>query len=199
MNWTLFFSTFSLIFFAELPDKTAFATLVMATRGKPLAIFLGVAAAFLFQTIVAVAFGSVFALFPERWIHFAAGILFLAFAVHSFFHQEQEEESIEHASESVSSRTKFFKTAWKAFVVIFIAEWGDLTQLATASIAARFPHDTLTIFLSSICALWAVTALAIFVGHKIKNVIYAKGIKTISSGLFALVGIYFIFTWFQAG
>ncbi len=196
MNWPLFFSTFSLIFVAELPDKTAFATLLMATRGRPFAIFVGVAAAFCIQSLVAVAFGSVIGLLPERWIHLGAGILFLAFAAHTWFHHDEEEAETEATTPSISGRMKFFKSAWKAFIVIFIAEWGDLTQLATASIAAHY-HDSLaTVFLASVLALWAVTALAIFVGHKVRHVIHAKGLKYASAAVFTLVGLYFIFTWF---
>src|SRR5665213_4220104 len=169
MNWTLFFSTFSLIFVAELPDKTAFATLLMATRGKPYAVFFGVALAFVVQSIVAVSFGSVLGLLPERWVHLGAGILFLAFAALSWHESRQAEE--EEVTEATTKFTTFWKTAWKAFVVIFIAEWGDLTQLATASLAARYHEFPFVILISATLALWSVTALAIVVGSRMKDFI----------------------------
>jgi putative Ca2+/H+ antiporter (TMEM165/GDT1 family) len=53
IDWKLLLSTFVLIFVAELPDKTAFATLLLATRKQPLAIFIGVAMAFVIQSVVA--------------------------------------------------------------------------------------------------------------------------------------------------
>jgi len=197
MNWALFLSTFSLIFVAELPDKTAFATLLMATRGRPLAIFFGVATAFAIQSLIAVCFGSLIGLLPERWVHLAAGLLFIAFAAYSWFHSEEDEAKAEEECPSLSERTKFLKSAWKAFLVIFIAEWGDLTQLATASIAARYHGDGVTIFCAATLALWCVTALAIFIGHKVRHVIHAGFLKAASTFVFALVGAYFIFTWFK--
>jgi putative Ca2+/H+ antiporter (TMEM165/GDT1 family) len=196
MNWPLFFSTFSLIFIAELPDKTAFATLLMATRGKPLAIFLGVAGAFVIQSIIAVGFGSLIGTLPERWVHLGAGIMFIGFAVHTWFHHEEEEADTEIETPTISGRTKFLKAAWKAFVVIFIAEWGDLTQLATASVAAHYHESLLTVFLAATLALWSVTALAVFVGHRVKHAIHPAILKKIGTLVFTLVGVYFIWTWF---
>ncbi len=198
MDWPLFVSTFSLIFIAELPDKTAFATMLMATKGKPMAIFFGVAAAFVIQSFVAVCFGSVIGLLPERWVHLAAGILFLGFALHTWFHHDEEEAKAEEETPQIPGRVKFFKAAWKAFVVIFIAEWGDLTQLATASVSARFHESPFTIFFGATLALWSVTAIAVFLGHKVKHVIHAHFLKNASTLVFSVVGIYFIFTWFKA-
>lgn len=65
IDWKLFLSTLALIFVAELPDKTAFATLLLATRKHPLAIFIGVAMAFVIQSVIAVSFGSAFGLTTE--------------------------------------------------------------------------------------------------------------------------------------
>src|SRR3954468_1701217 len=80
MDWRLFGSVFALIFVAELPDKTAFASLMMATRSNPWAVFMGAAGAFVIQSLVAVTFGRLFRLLPERPVHILAGVLFLAFA-----------------------------------------------------------------------------------------------------------------------
>lgn len=194
MNWSLFFSVFSLIFVAELPDKTAFATLLMATRGRPLAIFLGVALAFLIQTLVAVTFGHLISWFPERWVHLGAGILFIAFALHTWFFHDKEEAETEAETPPFSERMEFAKSAWKAFSVIFIAEWGDLTQLATASLSARYDREAVTVFIAAVLALWSVTAVAVMLGHRVKHVIHASKLKFLSTAAFAGVGIYFIAT-----
>ena len=195
MNWPLFASIFSLIFIAELPDKTAFATLLMASKGKPFPIFVGVALAFLVQSIVAVAFGSVIGLFPVRWVHLVAGLLFIGFALYSWFEKEEAEE--EENTESLAGKNRFLPVAWKAFVVIFIAEWGDLTQLATASLSARYHDSLLTVFLAATLSLWSVTALAVIAGNKLGKFMHAQLLKKIGAVLFAAVGCYFIFTWFQ--
>jgi len=192
----LFFSIFCVIFLAELPDKTAFATLLMATRGKPMAIFIGVAVAFLVQTIVALIFGSLFGLLPAAWVHLGAGILFIAFALHTWFFHDKEEAEAEKNTPIISEKFQFLKATWKSFLVIFIAEWGDLTQLATASLAAKYKDSLWTVFIAAVLALWTVTAIATFVGAKVKHVVHAHVLKKISTAVFMLVGIYFICTGF---
>jgi putative Ca2+/H+ antiporter (TMEM165/GDT1 family) len=78
IDWKLFLSTLALIFVAELPDKTAFATLLLATRKHPLPIFIGVAMAFVIQSVVAVSFGSALGLLPRQWVSIGAAFLFIS-------------------------------------------------------------------------------------------------------------------------
>lgn len=185
MNWHLFFYTFGLIFVAELPDKTAFATLLLATRKHPVAVFVGVAAAFTIQSLIAVSFGSLFSRLPEHWVKMAAGLLFLGLAIAMWLRKEPEESEMDLPS---GGALDFFKTAWISFVVIFLAEWGDLTQIATAALAAR-NRAPVTIFVSATSALWAVTALAIAIGHGAKRALRPRLIQKISAVAFALVGL----------
>jgi putative Ca2+/H+ antiporter (TMEM165/GDT1 family) len=188
MNWRLFLSSFSLIFLAELPDKTAFATLFMATRGSPLALFTGVALAFLVQTLIAVLFGSFLGALAPRWVHLGAGILFIVFAVMALLRKDEDD-----LESNISPSQKFGQVAWKSFVVIFMAEWGDLTQLASASLVARF-GSPLTIFCAATLALWSVTAIAILLGHHLKRVLHPGALKWLAVTAFASVGIYLIST-----
>src|ERR1700678_1828031 len=149
---TLFISTFALIFVAELPDKTAIAALVLATRNNPWAVFIGSALAFLVQSMVAVLFGSLFGLLPPRVIHIGSGLLFLVFAVMMWTRRQEEKEA---SKESLP----FGKVVWTSFMVIFIAEWGDLTQLASATLVAK-TRQPFTIFIAATLALWTTTAIA---------------------------------------
>lgn len=194
MEISIFLTVFTLIFVAELPDKTAFATFLMATRGKALPIFIGVAAAFIMTSLMAVAFGSLIGLLPEKGVHIGAGVLFIGFAAHTWFFHDKDEAAVEQDTPVVSERVQFRSAAWRSFIVIFIAEWGDLTQLATASLAARFHESLITVFLAATLALWAVTALAVVAGKKVGHVIHVDLLKKISTILFAGIGIYFIVT-----
>jgi putative Ca2+/H+ antiporter (TMEM165/GDT1 family) len=198
IDWSLFASTFALIFFAELPDKTALATVMMATRGRPFAIFVGVAAAFFIQSVVAVAFGGWIGRWPESYVHIGAGLLFVAFGVQAWFFQKDDQTEAEVEASQVSPRGQFLKNSWQAFLVIFIAEWGDITQIATASLAARRPDQILAIFLSSVLALWLVTALAILLGRKVRHWIQPRKLKALSAIIFLLVGAYFIYEGLMA-
>jgi putative Ca2+/H+ antiporter (TMEM165/GDT1 family) len=194
----IFITVFALIFVAELPDKTAFATFLMATRGKPLAIFAGVAAAFVVQSLIAVGFGSLIGLMPEKWVHAGTGLLFLGFAAHTWFFHDKEEAEVEDSAPELSSRLKFWVTAWKSFVVIFIAEWGDMTQLATASLAARYHDHPAIVFLSATLALWAVTVIAVFAGKKAGQAVHTGVLKKLGTALFACAGLYFVASvWFR--
>ena len=191
----LFFSTFILIFVAELPDKTALATLLMATRGNPRAIFTGAALAFVIQSLVAVALGSVLSFFPARWVHFTAGVLFLVFAV-LVWRREEDEEKEEEVVQAVSGSRRFWRTAWGSFLVIFAAEWGDLTQLATASLAAKY-RDPITIFFAATLALWVVTGIAVVAGHRAKRFLHPRILKWTATLVFLGAGVYFLVDSFK--
>jgi putative Ca2+/H+ antiporter (TMEM165/GDT1 family) len=188
MDWKLFISTFTLIFVAELPDKTAFATLLLATRKSPIALFIGVAAAFVIQSLVAVTCGTALGFLPHAWVQIGSGLLFLVFALLMWIRNEAEEES----SETEDGKDRFWSTVYSSFIVIFIAEWGDLTQFATATLAAK-NESPLTIFLAAVLALWSVTAIAIIVGSRAKNFIQPTVLKKIAAIAFAGVGIVILY------
>lgn len=192
MNWPLFVSTFSLIFVAELPDKTALATLMLATRGRPGPVFSGVALAFLIQSVVAVAFGSLIGMLPARWVRIGAGVLFLGFAAHTWFFHRGENEVGKEATRLTAGGLSFLKDAWSAFIVIFIAEWGDLTQLATASMAAHYRESLVTIFIAAVSALWCVAAIAIFLGNSMTSMLEGRWLRYLGTLVFAAVGSYFL-------
>jgi Ca2+/H+ antiporter, TMEM165/GDT1 family len=105
---------------------------------------------------------------------------------------EGADKEDEQAAARLSRRLGFWPAAARSFVVIFIAEWGDLTQLATASLAAKY-HDPITIFTAATSALWCVTAVAITAGHHAKKAVRPALLNKIAAGAFLLVGGYFIF------
>lgn len=182
-DWTLFFSTFALIFLAELPDKTAVAVLIMASQRHPFGVYAGVCLAYLVQNIVAILAGSLLTLLPHRAVHAGAGILFLGFAFWMWFHKEEKEKK-----SKVKSGGHFGKTVWAAFMVIFIAEWGDLTQLATATQVAASGHPVV-VFLASTAALWAASGMFVLIGHHSKKFIQPHVLQNIASVAFAIVGV----------
>jgi putative Ca2+/H+ antiporter (TMEM165/GDT1 family) len=193
----IFATVFGVVFLAELPDKTALAALVLATRHRPLPVLLGAAGALTVQSGVAVAAGHVVSLLPARPVHVVAGLVFLLSAVLMWRRKEEEEEDEAKEVEEAESKRPgngFWRTAWLAFVVVFIAEWGDLTQLATAALAARY-HAPWTVFGASALALWCVAALAVFVGHRAGRLLDPEVTKRGAAVLFALLGAALVAGW----
>ena len=182
-GWTLLFSVFGVIFVAELPDKTALAALVLATRHRPLPVLLGAATALTIQSLVAVGAGQLVSLLPQRPVHVVAGASFVVSAVLMWKRKEDAEEDIENRD----GERGFWGSAWLVFVVVFIAEWGDLTQLATAALAAHY-HSPYIVFGGSTLALWAVAGLAVFVGHRAGKLLDPHLTKRIAAVMFALIG-----------
>lgn len=186
MQLDLFISTFALIFVAELPDKTAFAALFLATCHHPFAVFLGAAGAFVIQSLVAVTFGSLLSLLPSMFVHIAAGILFLVFAVMMWRKDDSDADEVE--CKETGKGNRFSKSVASAFMTIFIAEWGDLTQLATATLAAKY-HAPVTIFCASTLALWMVAGIGVLVGCHAKKLINPQFLQRTAASAFAIVGV----------
>jgi putative Ca2+/H+ antiporter (TMEM165/GDT1 family) len=179
----LFASIFVVIFVAELPDKTALASLVLATRHRAMPVLLGAAAALAIQSLVAVIAGSLLSLLPARAVHIGSGVLFLVSAIVMWRKHEDEPEADKDGGE-----LGFAKAFAMSFMVVFVAEWGDLTQIATASFAAHSRQPVL-VFCAATAALWSVATIAVILGHRAKHLLNPMVAQRIAAVLFALVGI----------
>lgn len=181
------FTVFTVIFLLELPDKTALAALLLATRHRPLPIFLGAAAAFVIQSAVAVLAGSLFSLLPREPIRIGAGLLFLVMAALLVRRNLRKVEADEERSveQEEARRHRPFVTA---FTVVFVAEWGDLTQLATAALQARY-QQAMVVFVAATLALWAVSAIAVMLGNRLGAWMPERPLQFAAAGVMVLVAI----------
>ena len=187
-------TTFGIICIAELPDKTALASLVLATKYRAYQVIMGAWLAFLIQTIVAVLIGSIIHLLPAAPLKTASGIGFLVFAYLAYKRNEEEEKTQE--TDASKRKNKRFHQPWLiSFLVVFAAEWGDLTQLATAALVAR-TGQILPIAIGATTALWTVTVIAVFVGSQATRFLKPALLKNVSVGLFAAIGVIMITTAF---
>lgn len=168
MNWPLFASAFSLVFLAELPDKTALTIVLLASQSPPWAVFCGVCAAFAVQSALAVAFGGLLSLLPPLYVHAGAALMFLIFAVLLWFKKAEEADDVnlDGAKSFPKSFGSIFRTS---FLMVFIAEWGDLTQLATAALEAKFRAPIL-LYAAATLALWSASAVLVIVGYQSQKV-----------------------------
>jgi putative Ca2+/H+ antiporter (TMEM165/GDT1 family) len=178
----LFATVFGVIFIAELPDKTALAALVLATRHKPLPVWLGASFALTVQSGVAVGAGSLLSALPRRYVELGSGLLFIVCAVLMWIRKEDDDEHGEdHA-------TGFWSSLWTTFAVVFVAEWGDLTQIGTAGLQAKY-REWLIVFGASAAALWCVAAIAVFVGNRAGKLLDPNLTQKIAAVIFLGVGV----------
>ncbi len=184
---TLGLSVFTLIFLLELPDKTALAALLLATRHRPLPVFVGTAAAFVVQSAIAVFAGSLFGLLPREPVRIGAGLLFLVMAG-VLVRRNLKAAEVQEASEIEREERKHQRPLVTSFMVVFVAEWGDLTQLATAALQARY-REPVVVFISATLALWAVSAIAVGLGNRLGAMIPERPLQFAAAAVMVVVAV----------
>jgi putative Ca2+/H+ antiporter (TMEM165/GDT1 family) len=197
LDVAVLFTTFGLIFLGELPDKTAIASLVLGTRYPWLWAFTGIGAAFVTHVLIAVFAGSLVSLAPHRVVEAVVGVIFLVGAVIIWREGSEDEEAIEEevAEETgdVSTSAGFWKVASLGYGVIFLAEWGDITQILTANLAAKY-HDPLSVGIGATLALWSVGLIAILGGKSLLKFLPIKWITRVAAVIMVGFGIYSLVT-----
>jgi putative Ca2+/H+ antiporter (TMEM165/GDT1 family) len=171
MSFTAAGATFLAVLPAEIPDKTILACLILSSRYRPSVVFSGAAAAFLAQVVIAVAAGGALSLLPQHVVEACAAAAFLAGAVLLWRHKEEEEDEDEEEDAGRDGlRSGIWPVFGTAFAVVFLAEFGDLTQFMTVSLAARF-HDPISVGLGATLALWVAAAAAVTLGWRVLKLI----------------------------
>lgn len=175
---------FGVVFLAELPDKTALAGLVLGARYRASYVFAGVAAAFVLHVVIAVAAGSVLTLLPERLVGAVTGVLFLGGAAVLLLKRGEGEEGLRRPEDQ-----SFWKVAGAGFMLILVAEFGDLTQIMTANLAARY-DDPLSVGLGAVLALWAVAGLGIVGGKALMKRVPLGLVTRVAALLMLALGVW---------
>lgn len=211
MDLAVLATAFGVIFLAELPDKTALASLVLGTRYRPVYVFAGVAAAFTVHVVLAIVAGSLLGLLPHRVVEVIVAILFAAGAVVMLRkHDDLEQElgsrtapadrrgpagrigrlrpATTRAGAAATVRDRFWRVVATSFAVVFVAEFGDLTQIAIANLAARY-HQPLSVGAGSVAAMWAVAALAIVGGRQLLRLLPFAWIIRAAAAVMAVLAV----------
>ena len=180
---------FALTFLAELPDKSMFASLVMGTRFRPSWVWAGAAAAFTVHMGIAVTAGQLLTLLPHSVVDGVVASLFIAGSAYlwwSSFRPGVHESS--DAARMIGRAPTFWRVSAASFAIIFLAEWGDITQITAANLAARY--DPFLVFAGGTLGLCAVTAVAVSVGAKSLKVIPMAWVQRITGTILLGLGIY---------
>ncbi|MER8044569.1 TMEM165/GDT1 family protein [Streptomyces sp. NPDC094032] len=177
-------TAFGLIFLAELPDKTMFASLAMGTRMRPLYVWFGTSTAFIVHVAIAVGAGSLLGLLPGWSVKLVSALLF-GFGAFMLLRGGGDEDEDDAGGKTVTGFWPVFSTA---FMAVFISEWGDLTQITTANLAAT--NGTWSTAIGSAAALMSVSALALVAGRFIAKRVPLKTVQRIGGLCMAALAIW---------
>jgi putative Ca2+/H+ antiporter (TMEM165/GDT1 family) len=185
-------AAFLLILPVELPDKTFVATLVLATRYRPLPTWIGVGLAFGVQSLVAVTLGGLLTRLPERPVTLVAGLLFLLGAVilwrGAARADEEEKETEEEFSGRVRPGVSGLRAVGASFLVLFVAEWGDLSQLLTAGLVVRY-QDPVSVFAGAWAALLVVSGVGALLGRALLRRLSLATVRRVGGGVCAVLAV----------
>jgi Ca2+/H+ antiporter, TMEM165/GDT1 family len=188
VNLAVAAAVFPVIFLGELPDKTMFASLVMATRGRPFAVWLGATAAFAVHVVIATTVGVLLIdILPHRAVEVAVALTFFAgagFALYGGLRGGDDPGQAGSAQDVMRRRT-----AMTTFVLIFLAEWGDLTQVLTVNLAARY-HSPWSVGLGALVAMAAVAGIAVAGGQGLLRFVNVSVVRVITGVVLITLGCY---------
>jgi Ca2+/H+ antiporter, TMEM165/GDT1 family len=188
MSIAAILTSFLIILPAELPDKTVIACLVLGSRYRPAYVFAGAATAFAIQVALAVTAGGLLSLAPHRVTEIIVAVLFVVGAVILLRQKPADSDEDEYVEEH-HPRRSFLPVALTSFGVVFVAEFGDLTQIVTANLAAKY-HDPLAVGIGATAGLWVAAGLAIIGGRSLLKVLPVKWLsRGAAAVLLALAGL----------
>jgi putative Ca2+/H+ antiporter (TMEM165/GDT1 family) len=183
MHITTIATVFAVIFIAELPDKSLFASLVLGTRYRALWVWLGVSAAFIVHVVIAVVAGHLLTLLPHRAVQVVVAVLFAIGAAILLIPQGNDE----HADEAAAADRALAGVAsviLTSFGVVFVGEWGDVTQIATANLAAKYDDPT-SVGIGAALGLMAVAAVAITAGSTLLRFVSIAVVRRVAGLILA--------------
>ncbi|WP_053689072.1 TMEM165/GDT1 family protein [Streptomyces sp. WM6372] len=178
---------FGVVFLAELPDKTALAGLMLGTRYRASYVFAGVAAAFAVHVALAIAAGSVLTLLPHRLVQAVVGVLFLAGAAMLLLKKSDGDEEVKAPADQ-----SFWKVSGAGFMLILVAEFGDLTQIMTANLAARYDNPV-SVGIGAVLALWAVAGIGILGGKTLMRYVPLRLITKVAACVMAALAAFSLY------
>lgn len=195
LSLSIIAAVFVVVFVLELPDKTMLATLVLSSQYRPVPVLVGVAGAFALQMVIAVAVGGALTLLPRT---ITLAIVAVLFGIGTFllareaFGKEEEEAPTETAH-----ATSFWRIVLISFGLLFLAEFGDGSQLAAAALSARY-EEPLSVFVGAWLAEMSVCTLAAFGGQALLKVVPLKWVQRVAMVIFGSITIVVFIEWIRA-
>lgn len=172
-------ATFLLIALAEFGDKSQLVCMTLAARHRGLPVILGAVAAFAILNLLAVLFGAAVAAWLPEWVvTLAVAALFAVFGISALRYSEDDDDE---AIEEKPGHGVFATT----FLLIFVAEFGDKTQIAVAGMGST--ANTAAVWAGATLALACTSLLGVFAGRKLLHRLPLVWIHRISGAFFLLL------------
>ena len=201
MHWATVVTAFATIFVAELPDKTMIATIVLSARFKrPFAVWLGSASGLMVQVTIATVAGRLLDLLPDRPVKLVVATMFAVGAVFLWRTSAKEDEAVQEEVEAeiaaaaraaASDRTMpWQRVSATVFGIVFLAEWGDLTQIATASLATN--GEALSVWVGASLAMITVAGIGAAAGQALLRVLPERLLHRIAAVIFGVLAVVFL-------
>ena len=143
------------------------------------------------HVVIAVAAGGALSLLPHRLVEGIVAVLFMAGAALLLFGSEshEEESGVDESGEAIAiSAPTLRRVASVSFAVIFVGEWGDITQIATANLAAKY-HDPIGVGVGALLGLWTVVAIGVVAGSKLVERVPLALVRRITGLILAALGV----------
>ena len=175
-------TTFLLVAFAEIGDKSQLVCMTLAARHRGLPVVIGAIAAFAILNLLAVLFGAAVAAWLPEWIVvLAVAVLFAGFGISALRYKEEagDEDVEEKPGHGIVATT---------FLLIFLAEFGDKTQLAVAGLGST--SEPSAVWAGATVALAVTSLLGVLAGRKLLNRLPLKWIHRISGVFFLLLAVF---------
>ncbi|HEY2552720.1 MAG TPA: TMEM165/GDT1 family protein [Streptosporangiaceae bacterium] len=183
-------TVFAVTFVVELPDKSLIASLLLGTRFQPWHVWLGVAAAFGVHVVLAVTAGSLLTAAPHQVVEFISAGLFLGGAAWLWYSgRADENEPGPDAARLGAPAPSLLRVAATSFGVIFLGEWGDITQITTVNFAAHY-HQPVLVGIGAAAALWTISGLAVFLGPKVLARVPERWVRLVGTAALLAFGSY---------
>lgn len=189
MDPRLVVSVAAIILVAEIPDKTAISTFVLASKYRATPVFLGASAAFVIQVALGATVGGLLARLNHKIILIVSSLLFLLGGLYLILKKESLEEK---EGEKLGQKNIHSKYALlSAFTITFLGEFGDLTQVMITNFAAAY-KSPLSVFIGGSLGLVGFALVGTLAGNKIKEKVPLEKVRVIAGIIMLGLSIYSI-------
>lgn len=171
----ILFATYWTVLAAELiGDKTIYTVAALSARFRPLPVLCGIGVAFAGKALAAVTLGHVLMQLPPKWVGTASALTFFMAAAFVWLHEPESRKPLPAAS------PQWHRALLVAFASVFFSEWGDVGQLSTAALAAKY-NLPLVIWIAATLALLSKGALALTLGVGLRKRIPGTALRIVAA------------------